>query len=62
MKKFVAMFAMVAFFAAITAPVSAMNEEKPKKAATEQKAEKKKECATPCTTAEKSACGEKEKK
>lgn len=58
---------MVAFFAAVSAPAFASNDEKPKKEAkkeakaTVKKAEGKAGCATPCS-AEKAAPCEKEKK
>ena len=68
MKKLFAVISMAAFFGVIAAPVFAtdnvkpviVNEEKPKVKA-EKKAEAKKDCATPCTAAKKSAC-DKEKK
>jgi hypothetical protein len=66
MKKLFALLSMVAFLAAT--PVFATSEEKPKAkkeaaAKTDKKSEAKatKDCATPCSAAEKAPCG-KEKK
>lgn len=63
MKKLFAVISMVAFFAAVSSPAFASNEEKPKvkKEATAKKAEGKAGCATPCS-AEKAAPCDKEKK
>lgn len=63
MKKFVAMFAMVAFMAAVSVSAYGMNDEKPKKAAaTEQKSEKKEGCSSSCKGEKSTSCGEKDKK
>ena len=62
MKKLFAVISMVAFFAAVSVPAFAVNDEKPKaKKECAEKAEVKKSCASACSAAQKPGC-DKDKK